>query len=393
MGWALGVSRGKALLLAGALLATVALAILATANARAAGDGRTMSMLLRLRELPPEYQIGDDSGCGPFDFEGTQAMAEFTERYHPRGCYFEYERLFHLSGTTSDPPLVGTLAVTTPSVEAAEAGNAIVAELLGYATGDEKLEEVAPQATVGDATRLFHVDDALVRGRRRQTGSALFWRSGSVMATIYVAGRPSDAADRIALRLARRQQVHVENPTSYTRAQRDDTLVPLGNPRIDVPVFWLGREFKPGHGLPASSLRDVLAPIGAGEGPPGMRVLLHYDGVSLGTWTRASWRRYSESSLGQVVRRWDCTKARTLELPNGQGTIYAGYTKSFSSCPRRRPDVFLAEVHFGDVVVGVNLPNCTACVEAGNGPYDSRRGLEAVIRALRLRPPPVRGLS
>lgn len=385
----LRVFRGRAFLIAGALLAALVMAIATQSRGQAAApSANAMQMVLRLHELPPEYRIGDDSGCGPFDFEGTPAMTEFMAKYHPKGCYFEYERLFRLRGQAPDPPLVAGLTVTTPSVTAAEAGDGIAEELLGYATGDEELAEVAPEATIGDATKLFHIDHALVAGRGKQPGAALFWRSGSTLAAIYVAGRPSPAADRIALHFARLQQAHIEHPTPYTKAEQDYTLVPLENPAIRFPVYWLGRTFRPGQGRPPSLLRDAYLPIGPGGGPPGIKALLSYDSFSLSTYTRASWKQWKSSSLGDLVRGWHCTNAVEIAVPGGSAIVYEGYAKDFAACPARRPDVFLAEVRLGRVVVGIDLPNCEFCVEAGSGPYYSTPAMELIARSLRLRTRP-----
>jgi hypothetical protein len=337
-------------------------------------------MLLRLHELPPAYAISDDSDCGPFDFEdASPALAEFITTYRPTGCYFEYERLFPLPGQAPDPPLVTSLAVTTPSVQGAEAGSAIARELLGYATGDEDLTEVAPGAVIGDESKLFHVDDATIRGRDGRPGSVLFWRSGSILAASYVAGVKSSRADGIALRFARLQQNHIEAPTPYTRAQQDDTMVPLGNPAIKFPIYWLGRTFGPGHGLPATQLESVDGPIRRGEGPPGERFELQYPGVRLGIWSRQSW---TSSPLNRIFTSRKCTKRRNRSLANRRLTIFAGYKKDYASCPAQRPNVYFATVQFGRTVVSVNAPLCESCIEGG-GPWNSPNGMEAVARALR----------
>ena len=123
----------------------------------------------------------------------------------------------------------------TTSDRAAEEGFAIAPDLLAYAIGGD-MTEAAPPATIGNATRFFRTDDALVAGKTGKPGAVLFWRSGMELAAIYVAGLPPASLDRLALSLARDQQRHIDHPSSYTRSEQDWTLVPLENPGIRLPV-------------------------------------------------------------------------------------------------------------------------------------------------------------
>ena len=117
-----------------------------------------------------------------------------------------------------------------------------------------------------------------------------------------------------------------------------------------------------------------------------MKALIRYEGVDLGTWTAAGWRRRERSSIGPLVRGWHCTKATRSSLPHGYEISYAGYAKNFAKCPGRPPNVYLAEVHMAGLVIGIDAPACLACIEPGTGPYDSTAALKAVARGLRLHP-------
>ncbi len=394
--WIAGRSKARATAIA--LLLATALAVAGAVPASA--DMRAERMVLRLVDLPPAYAIGDDSGCGALGSEGAApALAEFIREHRPVGCTFDYERLFRVPSKTRfdlDPPQVSSFAILTRSPAAAEAGFAIVPELTGMITGQGGLRPVGNfKVTTPELwPQLRHeVDRTAYLGRSARTGAAVVWRSGPVLAGVYVGTRARTSAMRDAIMLAGLQHLHVLRPTPYTKAAQDWTEVPLENPAIRFPVYWLGRTFRPGKGLPPSPLRDASLPVGPGEGPPGMRARLSYDRITLATFTRSSWRQWEASPLGDLVRSWDCTQTTRLELsgggsvglPEGNAIVYAGYAKDFGVCPSRPPDVFLAEVHLGRVVVGIDLPSCERCIEAGRGPYYSKRDMGVIARALRLR--------
>jgi hypothetical protein len=66
--------------------------------------------------------------------------------------------------------------------------------------------------------------------------------------------------------------------------------------------------------------------------------------------------------------------------------IYAGSAQSVSRpCPVAGPDRVLAHVFLRDLVVAVNMPHCFLCVARGRDPYNTVRGLRAVVNALRER--------
>jgi hypothetical protein len=84
-----------------------------------------------------------------------------------------------------------------------------------------------------------------------------------------------------------------------------------------------------------------------------------------------------------------------VELPRGEAKIFSGYAneRKRGGCPARRFDRFLAHVylrHASPVVVTVNIPVGLCCPERGPAkldPYNSRRGMIAIARGLKLRTP------
>jgi hypothetical protein len=259
-------------------------------------------LLLRLHDLPPGY-VGNlvSSETGPLDecgylkpAEAEPELAAFIARYAPKGCSGIYFRLYTMPGFSPAPPAVGSGALDAGSVDAAEAGLAVAPEAIGHLTEGMKLEEVAPPAIVGEATRLFHWTNgggAFVTGKT--SDSFLAWRSDSTVGVIFVEGRSFAASDQIAIELARRQQVHIEQPTPYTRAERDSSEVALDNPILKVRAYWLGRTFRPGNGTPPSRLRGTFSIGGKGVASRQSLTLAYSGGITLREWARGGWKRFS----------------------------------------------------------------------------------------------------
>lgn len=225
--------------------------------------------------------------------------------------------------------------------------------------------------------------------------SFLAWRSGNTLAAVMTAGAPFADQDRLAAEFARRQQAHIRKPTPYTPAERFDGEVGLDDPAIDLPVYWLGRNFRPGNGLPPNRLYQsgfLGEPIPEenlrfGSEAPEAPLQVNYENIWLDTWTPATWNVFAESKTGRVVTTWKCTQTRTVAMPGGSATIFGGYARDFKRCPKRAPDVFNSWVEVGGVTVVVNAPPAPDFIETVN-PYGSFKGMEAIVGALKLRPPP-----
>ncbi|HEU5252324.1 MAG TPA: hypothetical protein VFU16_03230 [Solirubrobacterales bacterium] len=389
--------------MARALGIAVALVLLAapTAAALTKPSGKLVAgseeTVLRLHDLAPGYQVGDDSGCGPLgpsEGDGPRGKLErrylrWLLRYWPEGCYFEYERRFEVPSLGPQPPLVATETLNTPSRKAADQGYRLQIEILDRSKEGRHRKEVTIPPTETPAL-LIRTGDELVEGQTGGNGTFLLWRHGNLISFLEVAGMSPRANDAAALRLAGAQQARLEAPTPYTEAERDDTEVLLDDPALTFPVYWVGRTFAPGGGLPPTELEEAFTLEGGRGGPPGQLVALWYDGLTIDLWTRTTWKRYVNSRLAEVNLAARCVSKEPLALAGGSATLYGTYDRRFrKKCPRGKPDRYYAVAHLGGMVVGVNLGVCLNCRGGVGGPYGDKRGVIAVLRALAPRPKPV----
>jgi hypothetical protein len=357
-------------------------------------------LILRLSDLPLGYlkfdlqeEQGERIYCSRLTHpdDTPPRMGRFVDRFHPRGCLGAYYRLFSLPGEEPGPKLAATGVLPLQSAKAADAGWAIVPEMLGRLFGLVPTEVAAPEK-VGSATRLFHSDDFPRYYRLGRRASVLVWRSGNTLAAIMAVGPSFEADDRAAAELARRQQAHIDKPTRYTLAERFDGEVPLEDPAVDIPVYWLGRNFRPGTGLPDNRLFDSgfseeATPEtheGFAEGPYAP-LNIRYGNIRLGIWTPQTWHVFTASKTSRAITAWKCTRTRTIPLAEGSATIYGGYKKNFRRCPEEEPKAFTAWVDIGGVKVVVNAPFAPDFIETVN-PYGSFAGMEAIVRSLVPRP-------
>lgn len=361
-------------------------------------------MALRVDDLPPGYYalLGSEGGDDRLlceDLEPSdpgKQLTRWVERYQPHGCIDGYYRLYRVPGSGPAPPLVGTGALETRSITAAQTGLALSPLLLAKLTddvpGSKPLEEATPAEVIGDGTRLFHwrgVPRFLLGGR---LGTFVVWRSGAALGTVLVTGKSFAAIDGAAIELAHRQQVHLASPTPYTEAERDTLEVPLDNPESNFPIHWLGRTFKPGHGLPATELVEASGPfppfLRRDPGLPQFR-LRYEEGPDLDLWSLPGWKRFSRSLNGREVPSPRCTTPQSLELQRGRAVIVATRLPAFGGCEKRSIDFYYALAFIGGTVITVNLPDCGRCMAPLSGPYNSLKGMKTIVRGLELRPKPV----
>jgi hypothetical protein len=375
-------------------IASLVLIALATGPIVADADGTkrdppaSLGMLLRLHELPPGYLVDGEVGCSRARYvEGADPpLADFFVRYAPRECQVHYDRLYSVPGPAPDPRAVTSLAIDLESSEGVRAADAILPELVGRAmTGNILPTEVRTAARVGAGTRLFRTEHANALGLS-VPGSLVTWRQGTLIGATLVGGAGAKVNDRLAISFARKQARHMRHPTPYPAKARDDLLVPLDNPKLRLPVFWLGRRFDAGGSRPLE-LTSAWGPLAEGGGPPGTRIELEYSegALRIGTWTEATWKQYLGTKLGRMLLTWHCTVAATIPVPGGEATIYRGYPEDHATCPAEPPGLVAAVVHRDGVVLGINLPHCYICLEG----HLSAAATEAVVRGLRLRAKPV----
>jgi hypothetical protein len=362
-------------------------------------------MLLRLHDLPPGYgngylgegQSSDGIFCEAFtqSSDNPDPVAEFARMYRAKGCIAAYDSRFTVPGQKPGAPVVFSGVMALGSAAAAADAWDLAPTMLGRLFPSPP-REVKTSARVGAKTRLFHSAQArfpyLIRGEKN--ASILVWRSGDTVAMVLAMGASFVTNDRVVAELARRQQVHILEPRPYTGAERFDGEVALDDPAVDLPVYWLGRNFRPGQGLPDNRLsgsefsgeavaEEVLE--GRYSEPPHPPLDLGYQNIWLQTWTPETWHLFADSRTAKFITSWKCTQTRTVTIPGGSATIYGGYKENFKRCPREAPKAFTAWVDLGGVKVVVNAPPAPDFIETVN-PYGSFRGIEAIAAALRERP-------
>jgi hypothetical protein len=384
-----------------ALLGALAALVLGGADAAPRHGPNQTRLILRLNDLPAGYlkldlqeEQGERIFCSPLHHveDTPPRIAKLVDRFHPRGCVGTYYRLFTPPGQPPGPVVVGTGVLSLGSDEGANAAWKAAPELLALLSRGRKPRLVPGSEEIGSATELFHARETprfypLYR-KIAPRASFLVWRSGNTLAIVMTIGDSFADIDSAAAELARRQQAHIRNPTPYTLAERFDGEVPLDDPAIDVPVYWLGRNFHPGDGLPDNRLFDSYFTgkatpetfDGFAEGP-GAPLNIRYETIRLGTWTPATWSVFAGSKTGKAITSWKCTQTRTIALPEGTATIFGGYKENFKRCPDEAPKAFTAWVDIGGVKVVVNAPFAADFIEVVN-PYGSLKGMEAIVRGL-----------
>lgn len=389
---------------AAALLAAfaTALLLLSRADASRPPSANPAWLILRLSDLSLGYlnlelveEQHDHIYCSRLTHpeDTPMRMGRFVDRFHPRGCLGGYSRLYTPPGEEEGPELIGTGSLPLQSDAAADAGWKVVPEMLGRLMPGPP-HEVKPKERVGKATRLFHVEASQIVRSAGDKQTFLVWRSGDTLAAVMVIGDSFAEADRQAAALARLQDAHIRKPARYTLAERFDGDVPLDDPKVDLPVYWLGRNFRPGGELPDNRLFDSYFTGKAtperhvkfvGGEAPGAPLTIRYANIWLTTWTPANWPVFANSDTGKTITSWKCTQTRTVPLTEGTATIFGGYKKDYNRCPKKPPRAFTAWVDVGGVKVVVNSPLAPDFIETVN-PYGSFAGMEAIVRALTLRP-------
>lgn len=397
---------GVALATVLALVGVLAAFVLGGADAAPRQGPNQTRLVLRLNDLPAGYlkldlqeEQGERVFCSRLHHVGDTPpeIAKLVDRFHPKGCVGAYYRLFTAPGQPASSVVVGTGVLAMDSDEAADAAWDAVPELLARLTSGRRLRPVTVSEEIGTATELFHArEQPRFYPIYRKVGakaSFLVWRSGNTLAAIMAIDESFAEADEAAVELAHRQQAHIRKPTRYTLAERFDGEVPLDDPAIDLPVYWVGRSFRPSGGLLDNRLFDSYFTgkatpetyDGFAEGPSAP-LNIRYTNIRLGTWTPATWSVFAGSKTSKAITSWKCTQTRTIALAEGTATIFGGYKENFKQCPDGAPKAFTAWVDIGGVKVVVNAPPAPDFIEVVN-PYGSFEGMEAIVRSLTRRPP------
>ncbi len=366
-------------------------------------------MVLRLPDLPPGYgngYLGEGRGddglfCEAFSRSSDRPdpVAKFARTYRAKGCIAAYISRFTIPGQEPVAPVVFSGVMAFGSAAAAADAWDLVPTMLGrLLPGGHPPPMVEASVRIGAQTRLFHTVQFrypfLIRGQQKT--SFLVWRSGNTVAAIVAMGTSFATEDRVVAELAPFQQAHIRKPTPYTAAERSDAEVGLDDPAIDIPVYWLGRTFRPGGGLPPNRLFQSgfgeplpEEPVGMGSAEaPQSPLVVDYRNIWLDTWTPETWRLFADSATARVITSWKCTQKRTVAIPGGSATIFGGYKKNYVRCPKKPPSAFTAWVDVAGVKIVVNSPPAPDFIETVN-PYGNFKGMKAIVRGLRLRPKPV----
>ncbi len=298
-----------------------------------------------------------------------------------------------MDGGQPAPLAVGTGALDAGSLRGAEAGLAVSRELLSHLLDDELPTEVPPLTAIGDATRLFHWEHGGLFAKNEHSSSFLIWRSRNIVASIFVGGGSAAANDREAVELARLQQARIEVPTPYTPAEADDTEVPLEDPGLKMPVYWLGRTFTPGGGFPAMQLVDTSSSTGRAGALAGLTYLTHpngphREGLFVDLWSTKRWKRLQARGL-QFPSSLRCPTVHTARQIRRGTAILRGFEPYDWRCRNRRHRAWALRLRLGRVVVTAETVDiCATCAQAATGPYNSFKGMAAIARGLELRPQP-----
>jgi hypothetical protein len=361
-----------------------------TASERLASES-----LLRLTDMPTGFVAGEEGFCGeprhPSEWEGIYERREgvpptpeetFIKKTGTVFCFFHYNRLYRAPGTGATPLRLFTFAFVTPSPAAAAEGLALGPELVeetlftrGFSSG------VAP--SVGEAARQFDTVQAKVKRGKGLPGVLLLWRQGAEIGGVFAVATNPNVATAAAAAYAERQQTYLTAPRPYLAAEAEDVPTFLDNPEINVPVYWLGPTFR-GKGKATSYFVGAYVSPRFTPQRPGRELIVEYtNGPTIGTWTPNSWAKLMATAVGREEWSWHCTRSRTMKLPHGHAVLYAAYGKNEKTCPEGPPQHFSAHVFLPGVVIGIGESLNAGAEGYGDGAYESWRGLEAAIRALR----------
>lgn len=358
------------------LAAVLALLVTGCGGGRAAGVvSDPQAAVLHAGDMPRGYREGDDTVCGvPSATEGNWPQLEtlFWET-QPEGCSIDLYRAW------APPGGVTSVALVFGNVEDAERGYRAQAELFRFTVGLDA--DRVERANLGDEAQLVH------GGAPNGPAVAAVWRTGNVVALLTV--EPAD--DELALELAGRQQKLIQGDATPAPPinPADELELPLDDPALTMPVYWLGRTFGPEGGLPPVALDEVYASSTGAQLGYSARASGRYAGLRMVQMPAATWERERRTRLGRAV--WDspCARKTVVELPNGHAEIYEGYgvlRRLTEPCPKTEPDRVVALVYLDDVVVTVNMPYCYTCglVSSGN-PYETIAAMTKVVRGLNVR--------
>ena len=371
-------------------LAAALFALVPAAHAGSTDAPKAKQLTLRLSDVPGYVleRTGPDPTCSlpVFVNEVRRDVLRLEQRFWIDGCNILLDRAWAAPGVATAPQ---HLQSVTEILRTPEAAAALLARPRGFAASVIDLEQSAwtqleTTASIGDETRLLRT--AQVPSGDGRHGVAVLWRSGSIVALVLATGGDATACEQAALRLAAIQQARIANPTPLLPGDFDDLEVPLDDPRLDVPIVWVGRELDSGSWLPRVHLQ-TLEPLDAADRRQGLRAAMTYglrrDVVAFqlllahpSLFDRPPVRRELRN-----LRRDRCVRTERVVLTDGTATLYARRPR----CRARALEGEFAIVRLRGVRISI-LPEygCPDCVDVVT-PWASDAGVRAVLRALRPR--------
>ena len=349
-------------------------------------------LILGPKDLGRGYAIGDDSGCGSFAPEGEEdRFTEFVYEARPAGCTNEIAYIWGGQRTTVVPRGVESgIAVFDDEADARKAME-MRSELIQFMVAESP----------GDFEELPDFGHEAARFRNRgydvPVGAGVIWRNANTLAVVFAGGpgMTRDKASEAALELAEKQQERIEHPRKPDPAEGSrDTELPLDDPTLDVPVYWLGRTFEPGGGLPALELARVYG--GSSSDELGFTVEMDYgatgpsSGVKIWVFSPTAFEEFKRGILGRLVTGTNCADKTEVKVPLGRALVWAGFAKpERAPCPTRPYDRYVAYVYLEGAVVAINQPWCLyPCSAPEDGAsYNTSQGVLAIAKGLRVREP------
>jgi hypothetical protein len=382
---------------AGLLGAAVALVLVAACarDSSAQFERRDVqSLVLAPSDLGAGYTYGDDTGCGRFFPEGaSKEFTDFVADADPVACAIELNYIWGGVRTKVVPRGVDSGAVVFDDEADARRGLELRKELSEFITGESPRDFEALNDFGHEAVRFRS------GGFDVPPGAGVIWRNGNMIAVVFAGGEGLTAknAPDAAVALARKQQRRIEDPTPPSRDRIAEAELPLEDPALDAPVYWLGRTFDPGGGLLPVTFAKAYTYGGSG-GEPSFTAEIDYaaadasksSGVKLWVFRRDSFEGFERSVIGRFVRDTPCAEETKVSVPGGHAVVWGGFAKpTRQPCPARPYDRYFAHVFLEGAVVTINHPLCYYPCRAnprGTGDvYNTPRGLTAIARGLRVR--------
>jgi len=237
----------------------------------------------------------------------------------------------------------------------------------------------SPSTPIGDETLVLRRTGGPL-GR----GYVVAWRSGPVLAIVSALCHPAAATMQAALTLATAQQARIATPTSLQPADLDDAAVPLDNPKLRLPVIWLGEQLPAADGRPGLTLDGVDVSRYEPQVEMGYGYRGHPDAVDLSLSRPRPLRRFLHGPRFKLL----CLRRYDARIPGLHAAIFGGPKPAFDQrrCGREPPAVFSAVAFYDGVAVSIDGGACYPC-ESRRAPFNSPAGMRAVLRALRSREP------